>query len=53
MQTVPSDSQKVGGGVRTQDDGGGANVSRETKRAGRVQWLREGDGDRVAGSPIV
>ena len=34
-----------------QDDGGGADIPRETKRAGRVRGLREGDGGRVAGSP--
>ena len=51
MQTVPSGRQPVGGGVQTQDDGGGAEVLRETKRAGRVRGLREGDDDRVPGSP--
>ena len=51
MQTVPSSRQPVGGGVRTQDDGGGADVLREEKRAGRVQGLQEGGGGRVAGSP--
>ena len=34
-----------------QDDGGGDNASRKTKRAGRVRGLREGDGGRVAGRP--
>ena len=51
MQTTPIGRQPVGGGIRTQDDGGGADVSRKTKIAGRVRGLREGDGGRVAGSP--
>ena len=34
-----------------QDDRGGADVLVETKIAGRVQGLQEGDGGRVAGSP--
>ena len=34
------------------DDGGGADVSGETKGAGKVQGLREGDGVRVAGIPL-
>ena len=50
MQTVPSGRQPVRGGLRTQDDGGGADILRETKRAGRVRGLLEGDGGRVAGS---
>ena len=32
--------------------GGGADISRETKRAGQVRGLREGGGGRVAGSPL-
>ena len=51
MQTVPNGRQPVGGGVRTQDDGGGADGLREEMRAGRVQGLQEGGGGRVAGSP--
>ena len=50
MQTVPSGRQPVRGVIRTQDDWGGADVSRETERAGRVRGLREGDGGRVTGS---
>ena len=49
MQTVHSGRKPVGGSVRTKNDGGGADVSREEKRAGRVRGLREGDGGRVAG----
>ena len=49
MQTVPSGRQPARGGVQTQDDGGGADIPRETKRAGRVRGLQEGDGGRVAG----
>ena len=52
MQTVPRGRQPVGGGIRTQDDGEGADVSREKKRAGRVRGLREGDSGRVTGSPL-
>ena len=36
MQTVPGGRQPIGGGVRTQGDGVGADVSGETKGAGRV-----------------
>ena len=50
MQTMLSGSQPVGGGVQTQDDGGAADILQETKIAGRVRGLREGDGGRVAGS---
>ena len=49
MQTVPSGRKPVEGSVRTQNDGGGADILREEKRAGRVRGLREGDGGRVAG----
>ena len=49
MHTVPSGRQPVRGGVRTQDDGGGAEIPRETKRAGQVRGLREVDGGRVTG----
>ena len=38
-------------GVRTKDDGVGANVSGETKGAGRVRRQQEGDGGRVADIP--
>ena len=34
MQTVPSGRQPVAGGIQMQDDRGGANVSRETKKRG-------------------
>ena len=51
MQIVPGSRQPIGGGVRTKDDGGGADVSGETKGAGRVRGLREVDGGRVAGIP--
>ena len=51
MQTVPGGRQPIGGGIRTKDDGGGADVSGEKKGAGRVRGLREGDGGRVAGIP--
>ena len=34
-----------------QNDGGGADVLREEKRAGRVRGLREGYGSRVTGHP--
>ena len=49
MQTMPNGRKPVGGSVRTQNDGGGADISREEKRAGRVWGLREGDYGRVAG----
>ena len=49
MQTVPNGRKPVGGSVRTQNDGGGADVSREGKRAGGVRGLWEGAGGRVAG----
>ena len=49
MQTVPGGRQPIRGGVRTKDDREGADVSGETKGAGRVWGLREGDGGRVAG----
>ena len=51
MQTMPGGRQPIIGGVRTKDDGGGADVSGETKGAGRVWGLWEGDGGRVAGMP--
>ena len=51
MQTMYCGRQPIVGGVRTQDDGGGAEVLREKKIVGRVRGLREGDGGRVAGSP--
>ena len=50
MQTVPSGRQPARGGVQTQDDGGGADIPQETKRAGQVRGLQEGGGGRVAGS---
>ena len=46
---MPSGRKSVGGSVRTQNDGGGTDVSREEKRAGRVRGLQEGGGGRVAG----
>ena len=49
MKTVPKSRKPVGGSVRTQSDGGDANVLIEEKRDGRVLGLREGDGSRVAG----
>ena len=52
MQTVPNGRKLVGGSVQTQNDGGGADVLREEKRAGRVRGLREGDGGRVAGRTL-
>ena len=51
MQTVPGGRQPIVGGVRTKNDRGGADVSGETKGAGRLQGLREGYGGRVAGIP--
>ena len=44
-------SQSIGGGVQTEDDGRGYDVSGTTEGAGRVQGMREGDGGRVAGIP--
>ena len=35
--------------MRTQNDGGGTDVSREEKISGRVRGLREGGGVRVTG----
>ena len=51
MQTVSGGRQSIGGGVRTEDDGGRANVSGMTEGAGRVRGMWEGDGGRVAGIP--
>ena len=52
MQTVPRGRQPFRGGVWTQYDGGGADIPRETQRAGRVRGPREGDDGRVAGSSL-
>ena len=46
---MPSGRESVGGGVRTQNDGGGTDVSGAEKRVGRVQGLRKGDGGGVTG----
>ena len=51
MQSVSGDRQSIGGGVRTEDGGGGADVSGTTEGAGRVQGMREGGGGRVDGFP--
>ena len=51
MQTVSGGRKSIGGGVRTEYDGGGANISVTTEGAGRVRGMREGDGGRVAGIP--
>ena len=51
MQTVPGGRQPIGGVVRKEDDGGGADVSGTTEGAGQVQGMREGGGGRVDGFP--
>ena len=43
--------QPIGGGVRTEDYGGGADVSGTTEEAGRVRGMQEIDGGKVAGIP--
>ena len=52
MQTVSGGRKPIGGDVQTEDDGGGADLSRTTEGAGRVRGMREGDGGRVAGIPL-
>ena len=46
---MTSGRESVRGGVRTQNDGGGTDVSRAEMIAGRVQGLRKGDGDGFTG----
>ena len=49
---MPGGRKTIGGGLQTQDDRGGADVLGETKGAGRVRGLQEGDGSRFAGNPL-
>ena len=51
MQTVSGGRQSIGGGVRTEDDRGGADVSGTTEGAGQARVMREGNGGRVSGIP--
>ena len=46
---MPSGRESVGGGVRTQNDRVGTDVSGVEKRAGRVQGLGKGDDGGVTG----
>ena len=46
---MTSGRESVEGGVRTQNDGGGTDLSREEKTAVRVQRFLEGDGGMVIG----
>ena len=51
MQTASGGRQSIRGGVQTEYDRGGADVSVKTEGAGQVQGMREGDGGRIAGIP--
>ena len=52
MHTVLGGRQSIRGGVLTEDDGVGADISGMTEGVGRVQGMWEGDGGRVAGTPL-
>ena len=52
MQTVTGGRQPIGGGIRKEYDGGGADVLVTAEGAGRVQGVRERDGGRVSGIPL-
>ena len=51
MHTVSGGRQSIGGGLRTEYDGGGAEVLGTIEVAVRVRGMREGYGGRVAVIP--
>ena len=51
MQTMSGGRNSIGGGVRKEDDGGGADIPVTAEGAGRVRGMWEGDGGGVAGIP--